>query len=91
MSWAQYGTAHRREAEKIKETAVGKVCRRCGREIKEGQAVDAGHHVDKAIDPNSTEIGPEHRLKRDCAEGGNRSNGARLGKRKAKLNPSRVW
>lgn len=91
MSWAQYGTAHRREAEKIKATAVGKLCRRCGREIKEGQLVDAGHLVDKAIDPNSAALAPEHARKGDCSEGGNRSAGARLGKRLAKFNPSRQW
>ncbi len=84
MGWAEYGTEHRVKAKEMCDNAVGKVCWRCGDPILEGQPVEGGHIVDRAIDPNSKAIAPEHRR---C----NRKAGLLTGKRKSKFNPSRQW
>lgn len=93
MAWSKYGTEHRKRAERIRATAVGKTCRLCGDVIRPGQPVDAGHPGDAplAIDPNSKADAPEHALKKDCAAGGNRAAGARLGNTLEKFKPSRSW
>ena len=61
--------------------ALGRVkCRRCGQPITPGQAWDLGHDHDLALggDPLGP-MRPEHALRRDCPDGGNRAAGARLG------------
>ena len=84
MGWERYGSEFRQESERVRADAVGKICWRCGQIILPGQKVEAGHVVDKAIDPNSKALAPEHRR---C----NRKAGGRLGKRKSRFNPSRAW
>ena len=56
------------------------VCWRCGLPIGLGQLWDAGHPSDLALGghPAGRTL-PEHALKVDCPEGGNRAAGARLG------------
>ena len=60
------------------------VCWRCNQPILPGQPWDAGHLEDIALGghPAGRRL-PEHRLKADCPAGGNRSNGAQLGRQLA--------
>lgn len=60
-------------------------CWRCGLPILPGQEWDAGHTHDLGLGGHPLgETRHEHARKKDCPEGGNRSNGARLG---AQLRP----
>jgi len=62
---------------RIAEGAVA--CGLCGQTITPGQAWDLGHRLALAEGGDENDVRPEHALKADCAEGGNRSAGARLG------------
>ncbi|GAA2951642.1 hypothetical protein [Microbacterium schleiferi] len=53
-------------------------CQRCGRIIREHQTFDVGHRNASGGNDISN-LAPEHRMRRDCALGGNRSHGGKLG------------
>lgn len=54
------------------------ICQRCGGEVHEGQAFDVGHK-DEHGGHGLSNLGIEHRYRRDCPARGNRSHGGRLG------------
>lgn len=57
-----YDAQHRREAKQAKAQAValGLPCARCGEPVLEGQALQYGHVVARAIDPTSRASVVEH-------------------------------
>lgn len=54
------------------------LCQRCRRPILDDQLYDVGH-VDEHGGHARSNLGPEHRMRRDCPARGNRSHGGRLG------------
>ena len=56
----RYTPTMRRAAAKIRADAIGKTCPRCGLPIQPGQAVDAGHAIDRARAPGTLPDRPEH-------------------------------
>ena len=86
MPSSPYGRDHRRRRARMLADAVGQICRRCGKPMLPGQALDAGHPDGRALaqDPSSVADAMEHA---SC----NREAGARLGNQRVKLKPSRSW
>lgn len=56
----RYTPAMRRAAARIRADATGKTCPRCGHTILPGQAVDAGHSIDRVSAPGTMPDRPEH-------------------------------
>lgn len=81
-----YGRAHQLKRALMLPDAVGKPCRRCGKPMLPGQALDAGHPEGRALaqDPSSRADAMEHA---SC----NRAAGATLGNSLVKFRPSRAW
>lgn len=79
-----YGREHEETKARLLPDAYNTPCPRCGKIMLRGQDLDLGHSVDLAVDPNAKGDQIEHA---SC----NRSAGAKLGGKVAKLRPSRKW
>ena len=86
MATRPYGREHQQRRAQMLPEAIGMPCRRCGKPMLPGQALDAGHPDGRALaqDPSSVADAIEHA---SC----NRAAGAVLGNQRVKLKPSRPW